>query len=198
MNREFAKGLAKVKENDFLTAIEHFSLAIQDDAGNVEYYAERAVAYLNTNQFDLSMFDMNRCIELDSNNSYRYSCRAFLKAKMGDTDGAIVDYEMAVKLDPDDAIAYNNLGLAQESKGFNAMAEKSYARSNELIGYNPKKFDEGEMTGKKTDQPTDKQPDQKETDEKVSGRSVAKGVFTSRSGFRDFLRFIRNGFKIKE
>src|SRR5688572_7942097 len=112
MNREFAKGLAKVKEKDFLAAIEHFSLAIQDDGNNVEYYAERAVAYLNSDQFDLSMFDMNRCIELDPGNSYRYSCRGFLKAKIGDTDGAIADYEIAVKLDPEDAIAYNNLGLA--------------------------------------------------------------------------------------
>jgi Flp pilus assembly protein TadD len=89
MNREFAKGIAKVKENDFLSAIEHFTLAIQEDPNNVECYAERAVAYLNTNQFDLSMFDMHRCIEMEPNNSYRYSCRAFLKAKIGDTEGAI-------------------------------------------------------------------------------------------------------------
>ena len=197
MNREFAKGIAKVKENDFLAAIDHFSLAIQEDGSNVEYYAERAVAYLNTNQFELSMFDMNRCIELEPNNSYRYSCRGFLKARMGDTDGAITDYEMAVKLDPEDAIAYNNLGLAQESKGFQKKAEKSFSRSNELIGYNPKKFDEGEKKQQQQEQEQQRPVAEKE-ETPLSKASVAKGVFTSRSGFRDFLRFIKNGFKIKD
>lgn len=199
MNREFAKGLAKVKEKDFLTAIEHFSLAIQDDQGNVEYYAERAVAYLNTDQFELSMFDMNRCIELDPDNSYRYSCRAFLKAKIGDTDGAITDYEMAIKLDPEDAIAHNNLGLAQESKGFRAMAEKNYQKSNELIGYNPRRFDEGAPVTASANPVQETEPKNHSVSvETPTGKSVAKSVLTTRSGFRDFLRFIRNGFKLKE
>lgn len=215
MNREFAKGMAKVKENDFLTAIEHFTLALRDDPNDVESYAERAVAYLNTQQYELSMFDMNRCIEIEPNNSYRYSCRGFLKAKIGDVDGAIVDYEMAVKLDPEDAIAYNNLGLAQESKGFRAHAEKSYQQSNKLIGYNPNRFDEGEI---KEPQTTEQKKDQTETEsheEKIIAQTetensdvteiknptkgeIAKGVFTSKSGFREFLKFIRNGFRIKE
>jgi len=51
--------------------------------------------------------------------------RAFLKSRMGETDGAISDYEKAIMLDPDDAIAYNNLGLAQEQKGFRDRAEKT-------------------------------------------------------------------------
>jgi Flp pilus assembly protein TadD len=219
MNREFAKGLAKVKENDFLAAIEHFTLAIQEDTNNVECYAERAVAYLNTNQFDLSMFDMHRCIEMEPNNSYRYSCRAFLKAKIGDTEGAIADYEMAVKLDPEDAIAYNNLGLVQETKGFRVQAQKSFEKSNELIGYNPNRFDEGvlkkEVPEKKSVE-TDKKEEyateaiqtatesnssaQVQSEESInpSKGQIAKNVFTSRSGFKDFWKFIRNGFRIKE
>jgi len=210
MNREFSKGLDKVKEKDFLGAIEHFSMAIQEDAGNVEYYAERAVAYLNSNQFELSMFDMNRCIELEPKNSYRYSCRGFLKAKMGDTDGAIADYEMAVKLDPEDAIAYNNLGLAQETKGFRKRAEKNYQRSNELIGYNPKRFDEGENKAATVGTTPKNAADEQKISPEINAEespviesqptkgAIAKSVFTSRSGFREFWRFIRNGFKIKE
>lgn len=221
MNREFAKGMAKVKENDFLAAIEHFTLAIQEDANDVECYAERAVAYLNTNQFDLSMFDMHRCIEMEPNNSYRYSCRAFLKAKIGDTEGAIADYEMAVKLDPEDAIAYNNLGLVQETKGYRVQAQKSFEKSNELIGYNPKRFDEGDPkkedkkkeeseTSKQTEhyQPTAEStqtninsPTSEITDQEEitpSKGQIAKSVFTTKSGFKDFWKFIRNGFRIKE
>ena len=193
LNREYAKGMAKVKENDFLSAIDHFCAAIELDANNVEYYAERAVAYLNTNQFDLSMYDMNICVDMEPNNSYRYSCRAFLKSKIGDSDGAISDYEKAIMLDPEDAVAYNNLGMAQEQQGYHKNAQKSFKRSNDLIGYKPNRLDDG------TNISTTKASDLKsESPQKmVTKSSVAKDVFTKKNSFKEFLSFIKNGFKIK-
>jgi tetratricopeptide (TPR) repeat protein len=185
-NREYAKGMAKAKENDFLAAIEHFTIAISEDENNVEYYAERAVAYLNSGQYDLSLFDMNRCVDFEPNNSYRYSCRAFLKAKMNDPDGAIIDYEIAVKLDPEDAIAFNNLGLAQEQKGYRDKAARSFERSNELIGYDPLRRQQESNAGGGSSSGSG------------SGGRVARDVFTKKESFRDFLRFIRNGFKLKK
>jgi len=198
MSREFAKGLAKAKEKDFLRAIEHFTLAINEDKSNVEHYAERAVAYLNTKQYDLSMFDMNICIDLEPNNSYRFSCRAFLKSKMGEADGAIADYETAIMLDPDDAIAYNNLGLAQEQKGFRERAEKSFKRSNELIGYDPLKNREA-VSG--VDAVSDSVSSSSNLESKsvdLTKKEIARQVFTNKKSFQEFVRFIRNGFKIKE
>jgi len=201
-SREFAKGLAKAKENDFLGAIEHFTIAIGEDKTNIEHYAERAVAYLNTKQYDLSMFDMNICIEIEPNNSYRYSCRAFLKSKMGEADGAIADYETAIMLDPDDAIAYNNLGLAQEQKGFRERAEKSFKRSNELIGYDPSKPRvAGEVAVTGADAVSDSVSFSNNLESKsvdLTKREIARQVFTNKKSFQEFLRFIRNGFKIKE
>lgn len=199
MNREYAKGIAKVKENDFHAAIEHFTLAINENSADVESYAERAVAYIHVEKHELSMFDMNRCIELEPGNSYRYSCRAFLKSKMGDIDGAIADYEIAVQLDPDDAIAYNNLGLAQESKGYQKKAEKSFSRSNEILGYNPKRFDEGTKNSDLKTEPLKSQPTAVSEASKVnSEKHYARKALTTKEGFKDFIRFIRNGFKIKE
>ncbi|MBK9192009.1 MAG: tetratricopeptide repeat protein [Crocinitomicaceae bacterium] len=199
MNREYAKGIAKVKENDFLNAIKHFTLAINENPADVESYAERAVAYIHVEKHELSMFDMNRCIELEPGNSYRYSCRAFLKSKMGDVDGAIADYEIAVQLDPDDAIAYNNLGLAQESKGYQKKAEKSFSRSNEIIGYNPKRFDEGfKIDETKSEQIKSETIPASAATKEESKKAHAKKALTTKEGFKDFMRFIRNGFKIKE
>lgn len=196
MKTEFQKGLDKVNEKDFNSAIEHFTLAIQADQSKVEFYAERAVAYLNIEQYDLSMFDMNRCIELEPINSYRYACRAFLKSRMGDHLGAIADYEHAIKIDPDDAIAYNNLGLAQEAMGYMQQAQKSFEKSNKLIDYNPKRFDEG-STSTNIDNAKNNQEKSEDQAEQVKPSRVAKSVFTTRSGFKDFIAFIKNGFKIK-
>jgi len=196
MSREFAKGLAKAKENDFLGAIEHFSNAINEDNSNVEHYAERAVAYINTNQYELSMFDMNICIDLEPNNSYRYSCRAFLKSRMGETDGAISDYEKAIMLDPDDAIAYNNLGLAQEQKGFRDRAEKNFKKSNELAEYrqnNETSYGLGMSNPPAVGANIEQNPT---STQKKS--EIARKVFTNKKSFKEFLKFIRNGFKIKE
>lgn len=194
MNKAFAIGMSKVKENDFISAIEYFTISIQETPENTEAYAERAVAYLNSNQFELSMFDMNKCIEMEPNNSYRYSCRAFLKTKMGDTNGAIADYEIAVRLDPEDAIAYNNLGLVQESKGFMKQAQKSFDESNRIIGYSPKKFDEHNL---QVDEPNKKETEQHEINN-TTGKSVLKSVFTSKKGFNEFVSFVKNGFKLKK
>lgn len=193
LNREYAKGMAKVKENDFLSAIEHFTAAIELDANNVEYYAERAVAYLNTTQYELSMFDMNICVDMEPNNSYRYSCRAFLKSRMGDADGAISDYEKAIMLDPEDAIAYNNLGLAQEQKGYHKKAQKSFEQSNELIGYKPNRLDSSEKSASEIKTEPNSQPQEIQP----TKASVAKDVFTKKSSFKEFLSFIKNGFKLK-
>lgn len=193
MNREFAIGMAKVKENDFVSAIEFFTQAISQEPSNADCYAERAVAYIHTQQYELSMFDMNKCVDLEPKNSYRYSCRAYLKSKIGDVDGAIADYEMAVKLDPEDAIAYNNLGLAQEAKGYKKKAVESFDKSNKIIGYNPQKFDEGKTINNKTE--TENKTKSVEAEE-TKGQ-VVKGVFTTKSGFKEFIRFIKNGFKIK-
>jgi len=198
MSREFAKGIAKAKENDFLGAIEHFTIAIGEDKSNVEHYAERAVAYLNTKQYDLSMFDMNICIELEPNNSYRFSCRAFLKSKMGEADGAIADYETAIMLDPDDAIAYNNLGLAQEQKGFRERAEKSFKRSNELIGYDPLKKREAVSGADAVSESVSFSNNLESKSVDLTKREIARQVFTNKKSFQEFVRFIRNGFKIKE
>ena len=193
---EFAKGLAKAKENDHPGAIRHFTNVIALQKNHVEAYAERAVSYLHSGRLALSMDDMNRCVDIEPGNSYRYSCRAYLKAKMGDLDGAIADYETAVRLDPEDAIAYNNLGLAQEQQGYHLKAKRNFERSNKLVGYNPPEKYQQHSVGNMPDETTDSLKAQPQNSA-LTKKSVAKDVFTKRNSFKDFLRFIRNGFKIK-
>ena len=137
-NKEYLLGIDKAKENKFKLAIEHFTIAIADESDNSEFYGQRSICYMNLEQFELSMFDMNKAIELDPKYAYRYTCRAFLKTRLGDLKGALDDYEKSIELEPDNPITYNNMGLAQQQLGYNKEADDSFDKSNSIVGYDPK------------------------------------------------------------
>ncbi|OIQ31696.1 MAG: hypothetical protein BM555_05140 [Crocinitomix sp. MedPE-SWsnd] len=208
-------GLAKVNENLFESAIEDFTKAIALNPNNPHYFNQRAVCYLNINKFDLSLFDMNKSIELDDKYAYFYSCRGFLKTKMKDMEGAIDDYEESLELDPQNDITYNNMALALESMGNMNKAQKYYKKSNEILGYDPEKrelneeqtymVDKEESTSEtaKTEPSESKLKehiDQVNTENEEANseekKKIAKEVFTKKSTFKEFLGFIKNGFKL--
>jgi Flp pilus assembly protein TadD len=194
-NVHYLKGLAKVKENQIDQAVDLFTKAIEEDDSNPFFYNQRAVCYLNQENFDLALFDMNRSIELNENYAYFYSCRGFLKARIKDFDGAIHDYEKSLTLDPTNEITYNNMGVALESMGKFKKAQAYFDQSNKILGYDPSKRDLSQLD-------KDKQTSQKEkelTDEQNESRKdVAKKVFTNKSTFKEFLGFIGSGFKLKD
>lgn len=175
----------KVKDNVLEEALELFQQALSVNPLGKEALYERGVLYTNLKKLDLALFDFNKLIELEDNNPFYYACRAFIKSGMRDGQGAILDYQTTLKLDPDDAITLNNLGLLQEQYNYKSDAEKSFERSNEILGYNPNRHD-------RTIEP------RKEESANVneSKASVVKSVFTKKSAFREFISFIKNGFKI--
>ena len=192
--------MAKIKENDHAEAIELLTIAIDEDANNADYYSERAVCYIHTGQLDLSMFDMNRAVEIEPDYSYRYSCRAYLKGKMGDARGAVADYQRAVELDPEDAIAYNNLGLAQENLGYWEKARENFRKSNQLIGYDPEnRVIQGDVAISKDNQEIKITKDEivEPVIQPTKGQ-IIKDVFSKKGTFKEFVGFITNGFKLKK
>jgi tetratricopeptide (TPR) repeat protein len=187
----FALGMAKVKENEHQKAIELFTIVLKTDPKNADALSQRAVCYLNLEKYDLSMFDMNQAIEFDPDYSYRYSCRAYLKARMRDHIGAVEDYQKAVELDPEDHVAYNNLGLAQEQLGYAQASKRSFNKSDELNGIKPKNeipksfLNEGKLDSNYI-----------KPEKTPSKGEVLKDVLTKKSTFKEFLSFIKNGFKL--
>jgi len=197
-NKEYLLGLDKAKENKFNLAIDHFTKAIAKEPNSSEFFGQRSICYMNLEQFELSMFDMNKAIELDPKYAYRYTCRAFLKTRLGDLKGALIDYEKSIELEPDNPITYNNMGLAQQQLGYNKEAEDSFEKSNSLVGYDPKNREV--KTDKKyaTDKGSNDSSEIKENAEEPNRKAILKEVFTKKSTFKEFLGFIKNGFKLKD
>ncbi len=179
---------SKVNEKDFDGALVILNKIIETNGADIEALYERGVLYTNLKQLDLALFDFNKLIEIRPDYPFYFSCRAFIKSSLKDIKGAISDYEYAIKLDPEDAIAYNNLGLLQEQQGFKLQAEKSFEKSNEFLGYNPNRYGEGNL--EKTPEENNEEP--------LSKSDVVKSVFTDKSMFKEFIGFIKNGFKIKK
>jgi Flp pilus assembly protein TadD len=206
-NEFFIKGLDKVNQNDFESAIELFSKALETENDKADIYYNRAVAYLNLEQTDLAVFDFSKLIEIDSKNAFYYSCRGFAKARTSDKQGAIADYEKSLELDPDNPITYNNMGLVQEQMGYMTKSQRSFEKSDVLrksedTAAPQKQASNGKIEkevedrlNKVSKERLEELPNKVKTDKKKS--TIAKDVFTKKSTFKEFIAFIKNGFKIK-
>ena len=197
--------------SDFEKAVDLLTQALNDTTSKADVYYNRAVAYLNLNKIDLAIFDFNKLVEIDSNNAFYYSCRGFAKARTQDKKGAILDYEKALEIDPNNPITYNNMGLVQEEIGYLKQAQKSFAQSDDL-----RKKEEAnqilqsknsEIIKTEVENRLDKSKEitgEKESiikpksEEKPQSKvELAKDIFTSKSTFKEFINFIKNGFKLK-
>lgn len=164
-----------------------FGSAIQQDPTNADLYSERGVTWFHLGNLPAALADMNKSQELEPKNPYRYSSRAYIRDAMGDTRGAIEDYKLAIKLDPEDAIAHNNLGLLEEKLGYKEQAKNRFTTADHLA----------QQQGLFTQHPSP--PEAAPTGSSAASEPTLSGeikkVFTTKKGFREFIAFLKNGFK---
>jgi tetratricopeptide (TPR) repeat protein len=193
------------KKGELHHALGFFEKALQKDPGQPDIYSDRGVSYLHLGMKTEALADFDLCIEIQPDYSYRYSSRAYARDFFGDTAGAIEDYERAVALDPDDSIAYNNLGLLQEKIGYNKKAKENFERADRLSKIENHLYevmDELEQAEINTENQTEVQAHEMKDpavirDTQVKAHKEFSKIFTSKSQFKEFLKFIRNGFRIK-
>jgi|TARA_B110000305_G_scaffold242067_1_gene319518 Flp pilus assembly protein TadD len=205
-NKTHEEATSKLKEGQIDEAIELYTKALNEAPDDYNIISDRGVAYLHKNDKLRCFGDFNRAIQLQPNYSYRYASRAYAKKHFGDIEGAVADYEKAVELDPEDAVAQNNLGMLLEEMGYKKQSEKRFARADKLSEQENGLLNvmEGlEASEKAVEAPNqetpieDLSPSDKGSDEAKTNSKEFKKVFTSKNQFKEFIRFIRNGFKIK-
>ena len=202
-------------EADYLNAIKILSNILPTVSNKRDIFYNRAVCYLNTTQFELAVFDFSKLIEIEPNKAFNYSCRAFAKARTNDKKGAIADYEKALELEPDNPITYNNMGLVQEEIGYIKQANKSFEQSDDLRkkeeankvlhlqdNQNIKQEVENRLDKVKSelteDKPSEIPTPPKEVVIEKTKSELAKEIFTDKNTFKEFIRFIKNGFKLSK
>jgi tetratricopeptide (TPR) repeat protein len=182
-----AKAVKYYEKRNFEQAIYWFSRAIAQNPRKSDLYAERGVAYFHMGKLNDSLADLNRAQELEPERAYRYASRAYIRDAMGDIEGAIEDYRKAIELDPEDAIAHNNLGLLEEKRGHMAQAKVLFEFADKLAE------DQGIKQSGERPKNIQKEIDRSRREKSLLGEMAY--VFKSRQGFREFITFIRNGFK---
>jgi len=193
-NSNYIQALDAINKQEFQKALKLLNKAILKEANSAEYYSERGVVLFHLKRGKEALKDMEKAVNLEPDNSYRYSARAFIKDSVGDTEGAVKDYEKAVDLDPEDAIAYNNLGMLQEKMGYEKKAKKNFDTADELAdshGWNDifQKDQAGNTVVK------GKAPIIKENITPPSRKSIILDVFRSKKVLKEFLQFMKKGFK---
>lgn len=222
-NKDHENGHELMLKGDYLGAIELYTRALRESVNHPDIYSDRGVCYLHLKNEKQALADFNTALQLQPEYGFRYSARAYAKDYFGNTEGAIEDYEMAIKLDPDDAVAYNNLGLVQEKLGFNRKAKENFERADKLSKMEDRLYElmdelekdseiekkndgsslrmsqgSNQNNTKATESNDHKMIDPLELREKnISTAKEFAKIFTSKQQFMDFLRFVKNGLKIK-
>lgn len=207
-NKAHEEAYNLAKEGKVEEALLAFEEAVKT-AESPDIYSDRGVLFIHKNDKDKAMADFNKAIDLQPDYSFRYSARAYAHEYFGDTESSIADYEKAIELDPNDSVAYNNLGLMQEKLGYKQMAQTNFDLADKLAKQEKKLHDiidelESHQTNELTENkeiPADTEksiilPEDKLDKEKNAFAEFSK-LFTSKEQFKSFLKFLKNGFKIK-
>lgn len=170
---------------EFTRSTEALSAAINMAPSEAQLYCDRGISYLMLQNRAASLKDFDLAQQLEPHNPYRYSSRAYVRDAFGDTKGAIDDYQQALALDPQDAISYNNLGLLLEKMGYQKEAQQHFSKADELEGRTAAPA-APTTAEKKVETPMP--PVQKQQLSLSYYGRVLREVFTTRSGFREFMQ----------
>ena len=116
------RGMVYYRLDDYDSAIEDLTKAIELDGKLSEAYNNRGTVYRKEREFDLAINDFGQAIELKPDYAEAYSNRGNAYDDKGEVDLAISDYSTAIELNPRLAEPYNNRGIAYRRKGLYDLA----------------------------------------------------------------------------
>ena len=111
------RGAAYFKLNNFESAIDDFSRAIELDSNNDFLYSSRGDVYLEMGNPQKALEDLNKAVEIEEN-EYNFANRARIYKELGYFDAALQDISKAITLNE-----ANNSDLAQYFEGHFERAE---------------------------------------------------------------------------
>ena len=124
---EFCIGLSPYRDQDYPSAIEHYSRSIELAPQLFFNFVNRGQAYAAIGESDLALFDLNKAIELNSNEPIAFYNRGNILAQNGEMEQAISNYNRTIELNPNHVGAYLNRGHAHAICGSVNEAIQDYS-----------------------------------------------------------------------
>lgn len=198
---------AALASRDWEGALSYLHEAVRRDPAletDPDWIHDAAMCHFHLGRKQEALLGLDRAALLQPAYGYRFASRAWLRQALGDLAGARADYERAIALDPEDAISLNNLGLLEEQMGYRQEARRRFEVADELRSVL-------ESSGIAIEPSSD--PSKDASDGLSAGLSAGPSGGAS-AEIRDplpaqhdpsrtpwsvgeFLRFVRNGFKLK-
>ena len=185
-------------EGNWEEAILEFNQALAENPlwdKDPDFKHDRAIALFHLGKQAKALSELNDAVSLQPDYGYRYAARAWMKQALKDIHGAIADYQSAIALDPEDAISLNNLGLLEEQLGYFKEAKERFAAADELSEILD---EESIVPSSSVPKNIDSSSSSKETThaESPSLFREVKRAMKDADGRKEFIAFIRNGFKL--
>lgn len=127
--QEKEKGNELFKNGDYITAVKHYTEAINRNPSDPKLYSNRAACYTKLAAFDLGLKDCEKCIELDDKFIKGWLRKGKILEGMSQKRRAFFAYQKALEIDPNNAEALQNYrSCAVEGGGFNT-SEKATSKA---------------------------------------------------------------------
>ena len=110
-SEQTGKGFLNVINNDYESAIEHFSKSIELEPNNAIAYHQRGLAYYNIGYYQKALKDFNKTIELNPQHLDAHGNRSLVKLELKDYQGALDDINFILKITPNDSKAIKQKDL---------------------------------------------------------------------------------------
>ncbi len=121
-----------MNKQDFSSAIESLSMAIQEDSLNSLFFKNRAYCYFYDDQYEKSEKDFLQCLSLGDEKPEYFYYLGLARSKMKDNEAAIDYYGRAIDLDPQDHNYYYHRGVCYMKIGSFEDAVKDFHLSVRL------------------------------------------------------------------
>lgn len=110
-------GVKQMNKQDFLSAIESFTMAIELDSLNSLFFRNRAYCYFYDEQYQKAESDFLLCLSLKDEKPEYYYYLGLARSKMDDNQKAIDYYSNAIELSPQKSDYYSHRGIAYMKTG---------------------------------------------------------------------------------
>lgn len=125
-------GLRKVVKGDFDAAIITFSKAIEAQPDMLDGYLYRGTAYIDIDQYQRALDDLNYVVQRDPENHLAYYNRSIAWMALGEKDLALTDLNRAIELSPEDAGYYLFRSIVLSDKEEYVLALEDTAKAIEF------------------------------------------------------------------
>ncbi|KAI8608576.1 hypothetical protein BC830DRAFT_1071890 [Chytriomyces sp. MP71] len=112
-----AQGNKLMADKKFKAAVAKYTEAIELDGSNAVYYANRAAAYSQDEDYANAVEDSKRAIEVDPDYSKAYSRMGHAHFCLGNYQDAVESYETGLRLDPGNTAMKQSLASAKAKLG---------------------------------------------------------------------------------